>query len=98
MCGSGCHLTDSSLGTYETIEANPHRDTQLAIRKNERALRLIHHENCVQHDDLAKAEELLQEALVADVTYAPAHTTWGISIFCRESITWRRGNLSMRPS
>lgn len=71
LCGSGCHLTDSSLGTYETIEGNPHRDTQLAIRKNEQALRRM------EQDDFAKAEELLQESLVADVTFAPAHNNLG---------------------
>ena len=71
LCGSGCHLTDSSLGTYETIEANPHRDTQVAIRSNERALRRM------EHEDFAKAEELLQESLVADVTFAPAHNNLG---------------------
>jgi Tfp pilus assembly protein PilF len=71
LCGSGCHLTDSSLGTYETIEGNPHRDAQVAIRKNEHALRRM------EHEDFAKAEELLQESLVADVTFAPAHNNLG---------------------
>ena len=68
---SGCALTDSSASTYETIEADPHRDTQVAIRKNERALHWL------EHEDVPKAEELLHAALIADVTYAPAHNNLG---------------------
>lgn len=71
LCGSGCHLTDQPMGEYETIQANPHRDTATAMRKNERALKQL------ERGDLAKAEELLQEALVADVTFAPAHNNLG---------------------
>ena len=71
LCGSGCHLTDQPMGEYETIQANPHRDTATAMRKNERALKHL------ESGDHGKAEELLQEALVADVTFAPAHNNLG---------------------
>jgi tetratricopeptide (TPR) repeat protein len=66
------------MGTYETIEGNPHRDAQLAIRKNEHALRRM------EHEDFAKAEELLQESLVADVTFAPAHNNLGHLYFLQQ--------------
>jgi YD repeat-containing protein len=57
--------------TYETVSADPHRDTELAIAKNEKALKHIH----AAHWD--HAEKALQEALVADVMYGPAHNNLG---------------------
>jgi len=75
LIGSGCHLFDESMGTYETIAVSQHHDTSTAIRKNERAIKRL------EHGDLVKAEELLQEALVADVSYAPAHNNLGHVLF-----------------
>lgn len=71
LIGSGCRLTDEPMGEYETIRVTPHHDTATAIRKNERAIKQL------ERGDIAKAEELLQEALVADVSYAPAHNNLG---------------------
>ncbi|WP_197453663.1 tetratricopeptide repeat protein [Caulifigura coniformis] len=57
--------------SYETVAADPHRDTEAAIAKNEKALKHIH----AAHWD--HAEKALQDALVADVRYGPAHNNLG---------------------
>jgi len=56
---------------YQTVMADPHHDTQRAVRQNERALRLM------SKGKWEEAQQALEEALVADVTYGPAHSNLG---------------------
>ncbi len=72
LCACGCSLVDVvTPKTYETVSADPHRDTAAAIAKNQKALKHIH----AAHWD--HAEKALQESLVADVMYGPAHNNLG---------------------
>lgn len=73
LCTCGCSLIDvvAPDKTYETVSADPHRDTATAVAKNEKGLKHIH----AAHWD--HAEKALQEALVADVKYGPAHNNLG---------------------
>lgn len=72
MAAPGCSLWNiDNPVQYETVQADPHRDTDLAVEKHQRAIRLI------ERDQLERAEKLLHEALVADVTFGPAHNNLG---------------------
>lgn len=56
---------------YRTIKADPHHDTDRAKAENLRAIKFI------EKGKLDKAETALQEALIADVGYGPAHNNLG---------------------
>jgi Tfp pilus assembly protein PilF len=73
--GSGC--SNWSLGNrkYQTIVADPRRDEAGARAKTEQAAKAFH------RNHIRKAEELLQEALVLDVEYGPAHNDLGLLYF-----------------
>lgn len=72
-CGlSGCTgiLAPRKLD-YRTVAADPRHDTDLARRENTKGVRLL------ETGKLDKAEEALQKALIADVTFGPAHNNLG---------------------
>ena len=72
LLAEGCHaLKLRPKPNYETLSADPRHDTKKAIAKTDRGVVLM------EKGDLEKAEKHLQEALVADVTYAPAHNNLG---------------------
>ena len=56
---------------YETIKADPHRDSQAARELNTQAIEAL---TCGDFDD---AMALANQALVSDVNYGPAHNTLG---------------------
>lgn len=62
---------------YRTVVADPNHDTEMAKAENERAARLV------AKGKLDAAEQALQSALVADVTYGPAHNNLGKVFFAR---------------
>src|SRR5262245_14166428 len=64
-------LRHQSPPDYRTIAADPHHDMERARVETERAIKLM--EKCKWHD----AELALQQALIADVTYGPAHNNLG---------------------
>lgn len=72
VASCGCSAVFHSPGPkYTTVVADPHRDEATAIAKTEHAAKLFDKGKC------DKAEEALQEALVADVMYGPAHNNLG---------------------
>lgn len=75
---AGCsRLSRESTKSYATVVDNPHQDTAAARAACQRA---------AEHFDkgnLVKAEAALQEALVADMSYAPAHNNLGRIYFDR---------------
>lgn len=83
----GCQVmqTGKPASDYRTVQANPNRDTQRAKRLHDKALGILTHcDTCYQCEcvaktfcDPCKAEQLLQEALIADVRYGPAHNSLG---------------------
>lgn len=69
---SGCsHLLGVRPKDYRTIDSSPYHDTDRARRQNDDAITMI------EKGKLDRAEKLLQEALIADVTFAPAHNNLG---------------------
>lgn len=56
---------------YRTIQADPNHDNEKARAENQRAVELL------QKGKSDKAEQALQKALIADVTYGPAHNNLG---------------------
>jgi len=73
LVSCGCSVLKSHPpAKYATILADPHRDEAKAIAKTRRAAALF------RKGKWDQAEQLLQEALVADVTYGPAHNDLGI--------------------
>ncbi|MEO0529368.1 MAG: tetratricopeptide repeat protein [Planctomycetota bacterium] len=70
---------------YRTVQASPNRDTARAEKLHAKALKLVarceHCTGCECIDNAVckpcKAEKLLQDALIADVRYGPAHNTLG---------------------
>lgn len=58
------------------------RDLETAKQKHEKALKAL--EAC----DYSRAEQLLQEALIADVTFGPAHNTLGKIYYDQNKLYW----------
>lgn len=80
VTASGCaHFHSKDSVQYQTVEADCKHDTQTACEKHAKALVLL--ENGCKPCDFEKAERLLNEALVADVTYGPAHNSLGMLYF-----------------
>lgn len=89
----GCALThtESAKQQYETVAADPNRDTKTAKQLHEKALKIIGNSQnptlqkcgCLASAvcDLHQAESFLHEALIADVRYGPAHNTLGLLYF-----------------
>lgn len=77
MLVSGCAQFhgEKKKTNYETVVGTPNRDTDLAIKKTRRA------EHHMEKGYVEKAEQALQEALVADVSYGPAHNNLGKIFF-----------------
>lgn len=72
VAASGCASVFKQPGPkYTTVVADPNRDEATAIAKTEQAAKLFEKGKC------ERAEEALQEALVADVMYGPAHNNLG---------------------
>jgi Tfp pilus assembly protein PilF len=79
LVAGGCtalHETKSSH--YETVQADGQHDTQAAEAEHATAIDYFCGRKCGGSCDLVKAEEHLQQALVADVTFGPAHNTLGM--------------------
>ncbi len=78
LAAAGCNLRRSTpAGAYETVPADPGRDTAAARRHNSRALELI------ERDQLPQAEAELKSALEADLFFAPAHNNLG-TVYLRQ--------------
>jgi len=60
---------------YETIKADPNRDTAAARRHNAEAVGLM------KNKDYAEAEDELKSALAADLFFGPAHNNLGTVYF-----------------
>ena len=70
LCGCGT-LLHRDKAKYETVVADPHHDEAAAIEKTREANRLM------AKGHLGKAEQALRDAMLADVTYGPAHNNLG---------------------
>ena len=69
---AGCsYWRATDVRNYQTVEAAPTRDSRKAMRENEQGLKDL------DHGKLPQAEKHFQEALIADVTYGPAHNNLG---------------------
>lgn len=77
LATSGCsHFHRQKSLRYQTVAANSKHDTKTACEKHAKALVFLE-KGCLPCD-YDKAERLLNEALVADVTYGPAHNSMGM--------------------
>ncbi|HWE00789.1 MAG TPA: tetratricopeptide repeat protein [Tepidisphaeraceae bacterium] len=74
---TGCHARSPSApqNEYQTITADPHRDTEAARELDNAALKLM------DKSDYAGAAPLLRQALLKDVTFGPAHNNLGLVYF-----------------
>jgi tetratricopeptide (TPR) repeat protein len=64
--------------TYETIYVDPQHDTEQARKHHAESLAAL------KHGHIEKAEKHLQEALIADVEFGPAHNNLGQIYFDRK--------------
>ena len=72
LFASGCqHIRRNEIATYQTVQASPHRDTDSALAETNRA------EGLLIEGEFDQAEQALQMALIADVSYGPAHNNLG---------------------
>ena len=67
----GCASFGSKGTNYETIKANPKRDTEAAAKLNRQGVEAL------AKGKLEKAERLFKEALFKDVNYGQAHNNLG---------------------
>ena len=82
---AGCaKFNQGKTAKYQTVVANNRHDTATAQQKHREALAILDtlHHAC----DYAKVERLLNEALVADVTYGPAHNSMGTLYFMQNKL------------
>lgn len=70
LCGCSSLRGDSQPG-YSTVVADPERDEAKAAALTEQAAKLY------RQGKIARAEQTLQDALIADVSYGPAHNNLG---------------------
>jgi hypothetical protein len=76
---SGCNFFHQAHEPhYETVQADPRHETAVAEDEHAQALKFLNKCPGCERYDLVKAEEHLEKALVADVTYGPAHNTLGM--------------------
>jgi tetratricopeptide (TPR) repeat protein len=68
---------------YETIASDTRRDTKVAQVKHAEALAIM---EAGKPEKLHKAENLLNEALVADVRYGPAHNSLGMIYYLQNKL------------
>jgi Tfp pilus assembly protein PilF len=78
-CGCQWNQPKSSKN-YETIIADPGRDTERARRHNARAIELL------DGGDLAGAEGELKASLAADTMFGPAHSNLGVVYFRQKKL------------
>jgi Tfp pilus assembly protein PilF len=71
---TGCGGRDASID-YSTTARDPRRNTERAQELNRRAVELL------EAGEWQEAEATLRRALVADVTYGPAHNNLGKAFF-----------------
>jgi tetratricopeptide (TPR) repeat protein len=83
VVGCAAPWMHQSAVKYETIAANANRDTHTAKTKHAEALALLDKD---REKHLAKVEKLLNEALVADVRYGPAHNTLGMVYYLEHKL------------
>ena len=82
---TGCsYLGKQEQVQYQTVAANTHHDTASARQKHQEALVLLENAHCPR--DYSRAEALLNEALVADVTYGPAHNSLGSLYYSQDKM------------
>lgn len=74
---TGCATFKREPVKYETVSANHRSDTKEAIKHHNAALELL------EKEDLDRAEQRLNKALIADVSFGPAHNTLGHVYFRR---------------
>ena len=72
---TGCSVFHKEAVRYETVAGNPNHDTTEARKLSDAALKLI------DKEDWEAAEQKLQKALIADVTFGPAHNNLGLIYF-----------------
>lgn len=82
----GCGMMHRVPSDYQTVAADQQHDTDEAKAENAAAVRIINRRLAGKHADLAKAEKLLQDALVADVTYGPAHNSLGLVYYLQRQL------------
>lgn len=76
MFCTGCApFVQQEIQKYQTLVASSRHDTETAKKKHRQAVAIM--ETAVLPHGYAKAERLLGDALVADVTYGPAHNSLG---------------------
>jgi Tfp pilus assembly protein PilF len=68
---AGCAATSKPKTPYETIGAEPRRDSDVAKQQNALAVAFL------EKGDYAKAEDALKGALAADIMCGPAHNNLG---------------------
>ena len=71
LLGGCARLHTTPKANYNTIKASPTRNTKVARRKHHRAL------NALANGDAVTAEQLLNESLLADRDFGPAHNSLG---------------------
>lgn len=80
----GCKLLENAReSNYQTVASNPHQDSDAAAKEHSKALKIVCRHLEGRPANLAQAESHLQKALVADVTYGPAHNTLG-TVYMRQ--------------
>lgn len=87
VAGGGCArgwLAAKPPVEYRTVAADSQGDEELAAAKHAEALVFL--DDLRWTKDLDKAERLLNEALVADVGFGPAHNSLGMIYFLQEKL------------
>lgn len=75
-------MAKNPIPNYRTLTESPLRDHEKAAKKHHKALAAL------EDGDRSEAERLLHDALLADVTFGPAHNTLGKIYFDQKKLYW----------
>ena len=85
ICCTGCApFLQQEIRKYQTVVASSRHDSNTAKQKHKEAVAVL--ETAVRPHGYAKAEQLLSDSLVADVTYGPAHNTLGTLYYMQNKL------------
>lgn len=83
---AGCHALHPPEVNYRTVADDTAHDSELAKKEHAKAAKILRNHFANEPADLHKAEQHLQKALVADVTYGPAHNSLGLVYYLQRKL------------
>lgn len=86
IASPGCRWLNKDKLDYRTIPLDTQRDTEEAEKEHSKGLTVLHRYIEGKNANLGNAEKHFQKALVADVTFGPAHNSLGLVYYFQHKL------------